>query len=237
MKHVIIATTIVLSLLAQPAAAQDRDGSRWESSSTSQRLERLRRDRRTLERLESPSRHRTQTNSEWHYPDSHRRDALHRDPIYRDSRGSVRHHRNGRSVFGVDGDRGVVIFSPDRTTIIQQRDRNERRDVIQVDQGRLAYPTTAAPTITIHGRQQQTPRLLHGQTIAPFVAQIYAQDTLEGHEGPSTVYPIITRFAPGQMVTATQAAGGADGVQWYLVASGQGQYAWVRGDRLLVETR
>ena len=232
MKQVIIATTILMSLLAQPAAAQERDASRGESLRADGRLERLLQDRRTLERLESPSHHRSRSDIERRYPRQRRRDLDYRSPVRRDS---DHLQRRRRSVFGIDGDRGVVIFSPDRTVIIQQRHRNERQDVRQVNPGHLPYPPSSAATI--RRQQQSPPRLLHGQTISPFVAQIYAQATLDGHEGPSTVYPVITRFATGQVVTATQTAGGADGAQWYLVASGQGQYAWVRGDRLLMETR
>lgn len=217
MKPLILAIALLLAS-ALPASAQDRDN--WRSASTEERLERLLQDRRTLERLQ-PRR-----TLERHPSSVRRRTHQHLEPQYR-------RHRS-RSVFRRN-DRGAVIFQPDRTVILEQRNRDARRDVIQVSPRQPVDPYSNRRTISTG--QQRSPRLLHGRTIAPFVAQIFASNRLEGREGPSTVYPVITRFAPGQVVTATQSAGGADGIQWYLVASGQGQYAWVRGNHLVTQAR
>ncbi|MGF1515138.1 MAG: hypothetical protein ACFB5Z_15780 [Elainellaceae cyanobacterium] len=298
----LLATTLLLSLLALPAEAQERDRSR---RSVSQRVERLQQERRTGgrstgerytgerrtggrstgerytgerytgerytgghpngERLtgertggssfeirssdddDTPRRGYDPIDLEYRR-DSDRRihqGSRHRDPIYTNSerRGSVRrgHRRTTtpRTVFGLSNERGVVIFEPDRTLIIRQRDRSEGRDIIQLEQERLGVDLPARATSTpvvAAPSQQQDPRLLHGERISPFAARVYAKEPLAGYEGPSTVYTAITRFSPGQTVTALQSAGGADGVQWYLVTADR-QMAWVRGDRLLVNSQ
>ncbi len=260
MKPLLI-TALLLSLFALPAEAQESRSRR----STSQRLEQLQRDRRSghsereqgFERRESERYNSERYNSERR--DFERRESSRNDgtpsrsydpedlEYRRDSGHSVRRgsthdlgNRGGRSVFGLSNERGVIIFEPSRTLIIQQRDRNEGRGVIDLDRDRDLVPpsrlpdfVTPVPTVAVPQSQQQDPRRLHGETISPFTARVYAKSALAGYEGPSEVYSVITRFSPGQRVTALQSAGGADGFQWYLVAS-ERQSAWVRGDRLLL---
>ncbi|MEO0407022.1 MAG: SH3 domain-containing protein [Cyanobacteria bacterium P01_A01_bin.135] len=218
----LIATTLLLSLLTLPAAANEREG--WHRLSAAERLERLMQDRRTLEGLEPRRRFERRSPT---------RGSSHRSIRVRSPHSRIILRDQSYSGHGID-ERGIVILEPDRTVIIRQRDRDERRDVIQVSPQQPIY---AAPQPQVVRRQQQMPRLLHGRRISPFLAQIYAPGTLSGHAGPSTVYPVITRFTPSQVVTATQSAGSADGRQWYLVTSAQGQYAWVRGDRLVTQSR
>ncbi len=81
---------------------------------------------------------------------------------------------------------------------------------------------------------QQTvqPRLLHGRQLNPLNALVIGAGSLSGRQGPGAVYPSLTEFVAGQTVTVTRIAGGGDGFDWFLAASGEGQYAWIRGDSL-----
>jgi len=99
----------------------------------------------------------------------------------------------------------------------------------------VQYPVTPPPIVrepVYLPQQTQEPRLLHGQDINPINALVVGAGHLSGREGPGAVYSALTTFVPGQTVIVTRQAGGGDGYDWFLVASGEGQYAWIRGDRL-----
>ncbi|MGF1495227.1 MAG: SH3 domain-containing protein [Elainellaceae cyanobacterium] len=137
---------------------------------------------------------------------------------YRRDRDYYRDHPVIRPRHGLDLDRrDVVIVTPFQIGPFPQR---------------RPAPLLVSPTPV--ASQAGSPRLLHGQEIYPVYALVYGRNQLEGREGPGTVYSVLTRFAPGQWVTLTQVAGGADGYDWYLAASPSGQYAWVRGDAVAI---
>ncbi|MEB3358332.1 MAG: SH3 domain-containing protein [Synechococcales bacterium] len=142
----------------------------------------------------------------------YRSDEVHRDrDYYRDH--PVIRPRHGRNLHR----REVIILSP-----------------LQIGPfpGGQPSPLLAPPPVV--SAQTESPRLLHGQEIYPVYALVYGRNQLAGREGPGTVYSVLTRFVPGQWVTLTQVAGGADGYDWYLAASPSGQYAWVRGDAVAI---
>lgn len=126
---------------------------------------------------------------------------------------------DGRVVerYGYDRGRREVLVLPS-PVMIQQPVVIPQLSLGQ--QPRIQYPQTGEP------------RLLHGQRIEPLYALVVGTGHLAGREGPGTVYPELTAFLSGQTVVVTQVAGGGDGYDWFLAASGQGQHAWIRGDRL-----
>lgn len=97
----------------------------------------------------------------------------------------------------------------------------------------LQHSFIPQPVIQIPA-QTEPPRLLHGKQIQPLTATVFGEGGIPGREGPGAVYPSLTTFVAGQAVVVTQIAGGGDGYDWFLAASGSGQRAWVRGDRLVI---
>ncbi|MEB3211130.1 MAG: SH3 domain-containing protein [Leptolyngbyaceae bacterium] len=93
-------------------------------------------------------------------------------------------------------------------------------------------PSTVLPGSINAPLQTVSPRLLHGRSVQSTSALVLGIGGIPGREGPGAVYEELTRFVAGQVVIATQVAGGGDGFDWFLVASPEGQQAWIRGDRL-----
>lgn len=140
-----------------------------------------------------------------------------------------RYHQHGVPV--------VRYVYPDGRVVERYGYPHGRREVLVLPSPVVPHPPVALPQpssrqspVGLH--QAGEPRLLHGQRIDPIHALIVGAGNLAGREGPGTVYPELTAFLSGQTVVVTQVAGGGDGYDWFLAASGQGQHAWIRGDRL-----
>lgn len=96
----------------------------------------------------------------------------------------------------------------------------------------IQQPIADLSHLTNVPRQTVPPRLLHGRSIQSSSAVVLGFDSAAGREGPGAVYSEVTQFVGGQVVLATRLAGGGDGFDWFLIASTNGQQAWIRGDRL-----
>ena len=142
---------------------------------------------------------------------------------------SDRYYRRGRVP-------SVRYVYPDGRTVERYGYPHGRRDVLVLPSPVIIQQPVVQPPIIRQPvyLQQQTrqPRLLHGRQIQSLNALVVGAGNMAGREGPGAVYPALTEFVAGQTVTVTQMAGGGDGYDWFLAASGAGQYAWIRGDRL-----
>jgi hypothetical protein len=138
---------------------------------------------------------------------------------------------DGRVVerYGYPSGRREVLVLP-APIIIQQR-VIQHPPVFQpsIEHQRFISPIPSGETYI--PRQMRVPRLLHGRQVESTVARVVGIDTI-GREGPGNVYDPLTQFVAGQSVLATRIAGGGDGYDWFLIASPEGQQAWIRGDRL-----